>query len=154
MLEGKALIEDTDMPLKMQIQAMAAASQALDVYDVFDCRSIAAHIKKVTSLCLNYLSLYISIDFFTLILNMSLFFLFMRRSLIRDMDLDGNVWWGQTSAVSSLIPKGLSSISLWRLSTFSSSKGLLLLLHDPRESKDIQGDNLYPFLFFFYAILW
>ncbi|KAK6124994.1 hypothetical protein DH2020_041268 [Rehmannia glutinosa] len=47
MLEGKALIEDTDMPLKMQIQAMACASQALDLYDVLDCKSIAAHIKKV-----------------------------------------------------------------------------------------------------------
>ncbi|MED6186292.1 hypothetical protein PIB30_065363 [Stylosanthes scabra] len=46
MLEGKALIEDTDMPTKMQIQAMAAASQALDLYDVVDCKSIAAHIKK------------------------------------------------------------------------------------------------------------
>ncbi|KAK4395245.1 Dynein light chain LC6, flagellar outer arm [Sesamum angolense] len=46
MLEGKALIEDTDMPLKMQIQAMACASQALDLYDVLDCKSIAAHIKK------------------------------------------------------------------------------------------------------------
>lgn len=58
MLEGKALIEDTDMPVKMQIQAMAAASQALDIYDVFDCRSIAAHIKKVSlSLSLSLLSL-------------------------------------------------------------------------------------------------
>ena len=47
MLEGKAMIEDTDMPLKMQIQAMASASQALDHYDVVDCKSIAAHIKKV-----------------------------------------------------------------------------------------------------------
>ncbi|KAG6425922.1 hypothetical protein SASPL_110131 [Salvia splendens] len=46
MLEGKALIEDTDMPLKMQIQAMASASQALDLYDVLECKSIAAHIKK------------------------------------------------------------------------------------------------------------
>ncbi|XP_057465347.1 dynein light chain 1, cytoplasmic-like [Actinidia eriantha] len=46
MLEGKGLVEDTDMPLKMQIQAMAAASQALDLYDVLDCKSIAAHIKK------------------------------------------------------------------------------------------------------------
>ncbi|GAB4842232.1 hypothetical protein Ancab_012198 [Ancistrocladus abbreviatus] len=46
MLEGKALIEDTDMPKKMQIQAMAAASQALDLYDVFDCTAVAAHIKK------------------------------------------------------------------------------------------------------------
>lgn len=47
MLEGKGLIEDTDMPLKMQIQAMACASQALDLYDVLDCKSIAGHIKKV-----------------------------------------------------------------------------------------------------------
>jgi len=48
MLEGKAVIEDTDMPLKMQIQAMASASEALDLYDVLDCTSIATHIKKVT----------------------------------------------------------------------------------------------------------
>lgn len=46
MLEGKALIEDTDMPAKMQIQAMSFASQALDVYDVLDYKFIAAHIKK------------------------------------------------------------------------------------------------------------
>lgn len=46
MLEGKALVQDTDMPGKMQIQAMDAASKALDLYDVFDCKSIAAHIKK------------------------------------------------------------------------------------------------------------
>lgn len=50
MLEGKALVQDTDMPGKMQIQAMDAASKALDLYDVFDCKSIAAHIKKVLSL--------------------------------------------------------------------------------------------------------
>lgn len=47
MLEGKAMVEDSDMPLKMQIQAMAFASQALDLFDVFDCKSIAGHIKKV-----------------------------------------------------------------------------------------------------------
>ncbi|KAJ4950169.1 hypothetical protein NE237_027001 [Protea cynaroides] len=46
MLEGKALIEDTDMPVKMQIQAMTSASRALDLNDVFDYKSIAAHIKK------------------------------------------------------------------------------------------------------------
>ncbi|KAJ7969601.1 Dynein light chain [Quillaja saponaria] len=46
MLEGKAVIKETDMPLKMQIQAMASASHALDLYDVSDCISIAAHIKK------------------------------------------------------------------------------------------------------------
>ncbi|XP_023513963.1 dynein light chain LC6, flagellar outer arm-like [Cucurbita pepo subsp. pepo] len=46
MLEGKASVQDTDMPNKMQIQAMDAASKALDLYDVFDCKSIAAHIKK------------------------------------------------------------------------------------------------------------
>ena len=47
MLEGKATVEDTDMPAKMQLQATSAASRALDRFDVLDCRSIAAHIKKV-----------------------------------------------------------------------------------------------------------
>ena len=47
MLEGKAQIKETDMPRKMQIQAMTSASEALDIYDVTDCTSIAAHIKKV-----------------------------------------------------------------------------------------------------------
>ncbi|XP_074312540.1 dynein light chain 1, cytoplasmic-like [Silene latifolia] len=46
MLEGKAMVEDTDMPVKMQIQAMASASQALDVYDVVEYKSIAAYIKQ------------------------------------------------------------------------------------------------------------
>ncbi|KAJ1689827.1 hypothetical protein LUZ63_013982 [Rhynchospora breviuscula] len=46
MLEGKGMIQDTDMPLKMQLQAMSAASEALDLFDVLDCRNIAAHIKK------------------------------------------------------------------------------------------------------------
>ncbi|XP_021831234.1 dynein light chain LC6, flagellar outer arm-like [Prunus avium] len=47
MLEGKATIKETDMPEKMQMQAMACASQVLDhLHDVFDCISIAAHIKK------------------------------------------------------------------------------------------------------------
>ncbi|KAE7997453.1 hypothetical protein FH972_002089 [Carpinus fangiana] len=36
MLEGKAMIEDTDMTVKMQLQAMASASQALDLFDDFD----------------------------------------------------------------------------------------------------------------------
>lgn len=47
MLEGKAMVKETDMSPKMQIHAMASASQALDLYDVYDCISIAAHIKKV-----------------------------------------------------------------------------------------------------------
>ncbi|KAK8366851.1 hypothetical protein V6Z12_A02G146100 [Gossypium hirsutum] len=46
MFEGKALVDDSDMPLKMQIEAMSFASQALDLYDVFDCISIAGYIKK------------------------------------------------------------------------------------------------------------
>lgn len=47
MLEGKAVVKETDMPLKMQIQTMSYASQALDLFDVHDCISIAGHIKKV-----------------------------------------------------------------------------------------------------------
>ncbi|XP_044486012.1 dynein light chain 1, cytoplasmic-like [Mangifera indica] len=46
MLEGKALIQDTDMSVKMQIHAMTCASQALDLYDVSECESIAGHVKK------------------------------------------------------------------------------------------------------------
>lgn len=46
MLEGRAQIKETDMPITMQIQAMASASEALDIYDVTDSTSIAAHIKK------------------------------------------------------------------------------------------------------------
>ncbi|XP_020160953.1 uncharacterized protein [Aegilops tauschii subsp. strangulata] len=50
MLEGKATVEDTDMPAKMQLQATLAASRALDRFDILDCRSIAAHIKKTAAL--------------------------------------------------------------------------------------------------------
>ncbi|CAL5400270.1 unnamed protein product [Camellia sinensis] len=46
MLEGKGVVKETDMPMKMQIQAMDSASEALDLYDVCDCISIASHIKK------------------------------------------------------------------------------------------------------------
>ncbi|THU59464.1 hypothetical protein C4D60_Mb07t02410 [Musa balbisiana] len=46
MLEGKAMIQETDMPLEMQMQAMSSASEALDLFDALDCRNIAGHIKK------------------------------------------------------------------------------------------------------------
>ncbi|KAJ0864847.1 putative dynein light chain, type, dynein light chain superfamily protein [Helianthus annuus] len=55
MLEGKAYVKDTDMQLKMQAHAMDSASQALDLYDVVDCTSIAAHIKKVSCLLKDFL---------------------------------------------------------------------------------------------------
>ncbi|KAG6587968.1 hypothetical protein SDJN02_15585 [Cucurbita argyrosperma subsp. argyrosperma] len=46
MLEGKATVKQTDMSEKMQIHAKASASHALDLFDVSDCLSLAAHIKK------------------------------------------------------------------------------------------------------------
>ncbi|XAR67005.1 Dynein ATPase [Bertholletia excelsa] len=46
MLEGKAIVKETDMPMNMQVRAMASASEALDLYDALDCISISAHIKK------------------------------------------------------------------------------------------------------------
>lgn len=46
MLEGKGVVETSDMPEKMQIHAMQCASQALDLYDVSDYTNIARHIKK------------------------------------------------------------------------------------------------------------
>ncbi|KAF3783732.1 Dynein light chain LC6 [Nymphaea thermarum] len=63
MLEGRALIQDTDMPTKMQIHAMTSASHALDLYDVLDCKSIAAHIKKVRFSSLFNLSVVITVRF-------------------------------------------------------------------------------------------
>lgn len=69
MLEGKARIQDTDMPLKMQSQATSCASFALDLFDVTDCKSIAAHIKGVciqlTVLCSGFLIPSISFILFT-----------------------------------------------------------------------------------------
>jgi dynein light chain LC8-type len=47
MLEGKAAMGETDMPVVMQHHAMRCASRALDVHDVSDCQSIAAYLKKV-----------------------------------------------------------------------------------------------------------
>lgn len=47
MLEGIGLIINTDMEVEMQLQAMASTSEALDLFDVLDHRSIASHIKKV-----------------------------------------------------------------------------------------------------------
>lgn len=52
MLEGKAKVEDTDMPVKMQMKALNIASQSLDLFDVSDCQPIAAHIKKVIDIYL------------------------------------------------------------------------------------------------------
>lgn len=69
MLEGKAMVKETDMPLKMQIQATASASQALDLFDVSDCISIAAHIKKVHhfTFTLIYIYMFLALTFFPLL---------------------------------------------------------------------------------------
>jgi len=53
MLEGKARVEDTDMPARMQAAATTAASRALDLFDVADCRGIAGHIKTARPLWLS-----------------------------------------------------------------------------------------------------
>ncbi|KAG8070519.1 hypothetical protein GUJ93_ZPchr0006g44418 [Zizania palustris] len=48
MLEGKARVEDTAMPSRMQATATSAASRALDLFDIVDCRAIAGHIKAAS----------------------------------------------------------------------------------------------------------
>lgn len=125
MLEGKALIEDTDMPLKMQIQAMACASQALDLYDVLDCKSIAAHIKKVTDSTNSFTVSMKFQGFFSY--DLQSLFTIIGRNLTKDMEMDGSVWLDLTLGAFSLTLKGVSYISHWRHSTFSSSKVLLIL---------------------------
>ncbi|KAI3474143.1 hypothetical protein Pfo_028931 [Paulownia fortunei] len=46
MLEGKAVVRDTDMPDALQNHAMELAYQALDLHEVSDCQSIAHYMKK------------------------------------------------------------------------------------------------------------
>lgn len=47
MLEGKAVVRETDMPEVMQNYVMELAHQALDAHEVSDCQSIAHFIKQV-----------------------------------------------------------------------------------------------------------
>ncbi|XP_022766212.1 dynein light chain 1, cytoplasmic-like [Durio zibethinus] len=46
MLEGKAVVRETDMPEEMQSRVMELAYQALDLHEVSDCQSIAHYIKQ------------------------------------------------------------------------------------------------------------
>lgn len=52
---------------------------------------------------------------------------------MRDMGVDGNVWWDQILGVSSHILKGLLSIFNWRRLSSSSSKALGLLNYNPND---------------------
>lgn len=47
MLEGKAIVGETDMLQTMQQNALSLAANALDVFDVTDSTEIAHFIKKV-----------------------------------------------------------------------------------------------------------
>lgn len=47
MLEGKAVVRETDMPEALQSHGMELAYQALDLHEVSDCQSIAHFIKQV-----------------------------------------------------------------------------------------------------------
>ncbi|CAK9143550.1 unnamed protein product [Ilex paraguariensis] len=46
MLEGKAVVSETDMPEAMQSHVMELAYRALDLHEVSDCQSIAHFIKQ------------------------------------------------------------------------------------------------------------
>ena len=48
MLEGKAVVGDTDMLQAMQQDALHLAAKALDVFDATETTNIARFIKKVT----------------------------------------------------------------------------------------------------------
>lgn len=47
MLEGKAVVRETDMSEAMQDHVMELAYKALDLHEVSDCQSIAYYIKQV-----------------------------------------------------------------------------------------------------------
>ncbi|KAL5809233.1 hypothetical protein ACOSQ3_029924 [Xanthoceras sorbifolium] len=46
MLEGKAVVRETDMPEELQSHVTELAYQALDLHEVSDCQSIARYIKQ------------------------------------------------------------------------------------------------------------
>ncbi|KAF5750904.1 RHO guanyl-nucleotide exchange factor 11 [Tripterygium wilfordii] len=50
MLEGKAVVRETDMPAQMQSHVMELAYQALDVHEPSDCQSIACYLKQLIKL--------------------------------------------------------------------------------------------------------
>lgn len=50
MLEGKAIVGETDMLEAMQHDALQLAAKALDFFDVTDATEIAQFIKKVYSI--------------------------------------------------------------------------------------------------------
>lgn len=50
MLEGKAVIGETDMLQTMQQDALGLAAKALDIFDVTEATEIARFIKKVKSI--------------------------------------------------------------------------------------------------------
>lgn len=47
MLEGKAVVRETDMPEAMQNHCLELAYQALDLHEVCDRQAIAHYIKQV-----------------------------------------------------------------------------------------------------------
>ncbi|XP_057842518.1 uncharacterized protein LOC131051935 [Cryptomeria japonica] len=51
MLEGRGVIESTDMAEELQRHAMLFASEALDLFDISQCQNIACHIKKLSDKC-------------------------------------------------------------------------------------------------------
>ncbi|CAN1142505.1 Dynein light chain 1, cytoplasmic [Linum perenne] len=46
MLEGKAVVRETDMAEEMQSRILELAYKALDVHEVSDCQAISHYIKK------------------------------------------------------------------------------------------------------------
>ncbi|KAL1165113.1 hypothetical protein V6Z11_A06G110200 [Gossypium hirsutum] len=52
MLEGKAVIEDTDMPLKLQARALASASRALDLLKVLTAFLLLHILKRNLTRCM------------------------------------------------------------------------------------------------------
>ena len=60
MLEGKAVIGETDMLQTMQQDALNLAAKALDIFDVTEATEIARFIKKVRESILGHQNVHIS----------------------------------------------------------------------------------------------
>ena len=117
------------MPARMQAAATSAASRALDLFDVADCRAIAGHIKTARPPSA-HLSLFLSSPFVRHCRRSGLDSVVLcgnrrfspRRSSTSGTASGGSAWWEPTLGASSHIPAAPSSTSPWSASPSSSSR--------------------------------
>lgn len=128
MLEGKAVIGETDMLQTMQQDALDLAAKALDFFDVTEATEIARFIKKVKYVLIpktqKKMLKYTWFSLFFLLADIG--FVFECRNLIGRMDLGGSALLERILDHLSHIAMAVSSTFALPALQFCSSRGLLV----------------------------